>query len=146
MKTQKSLFLQRTVRFGDIDSAGVIHFHNLFRWCHEAWEESMESYGLKMVDIFPSSTQKESSLSIALPIVHCESDFFAPIFIGDELDIHLIPTRLNLGSFQVQYKFQRGSQNVAVSLIRHRSINSKNRELCDLPEILGRWIEESIHH
>ena len=133
--------MKRIVRFGDIDAAGVIHFHNLFRWCHEAWEESMENFGLKAIDIFPSSTKIDSSFSIALPIVHCEADFFAPIVIGDELDIQILPMKLNAGSCQIQYNFQRGSQNVAVALLRHRSIDFKDRNLCDLPESVDRWIE-----
>jgi 1,4-dihydroxy-2-naphthoyl-CoA hydrolase len=30
------LQLQRTVRFGDTDAAGVMPFLQLMRWCHEA--------------------------------------------------------------------------------------------------------------
>ena len=29
------LELRRVVRFGDTDAAGVMHFHQLLRWCHE---------------------------------------------------------------------------------------------------------------
>ena len=47
------LFLKRIVRFGDTDAAGVIHFHQLLRWCHEAWEESLELYGLPTNTVFP---------------------------------------------------------------------------------------------
>ena len=32
------LQLHRKVRFGDTDAAGVMHFHQLLRWSHEAWE------------------------------------------------------------------------------------------------------------
>ena len=42
MKANSWLVLEKKVKFGDCDSAGVIHFHNLFRWAHESWEESME--------------------------------------------------------------------------------------------------------
>ena len=40
------LQLHRVVRFGDTDAAGVMHFHQLLRWCHEAWEESLEARAL----------------------------------------------------------------------------------------------------
>ncbi len=142
MEKNKPSF-KRIVRFGDIDSAGVIHFHNLFRWCHEAWEESMGYYGVKALDIFPSAAQEESNVSIALPIVHCEADFYAPIYIDDELSILLFPTHLNEGSFQVKYKFQRGTQKVSDALLKHRSINSINRTPCNLPAMIVRWIEEN---
>ena len=46
MKPADWLILQKKVRFGDCDSAGVIHFHNLLKWSHEAWEESIEILSL----------------------------------------------------------------------------------------------------
>ena len=38
MEATNWLRLERTVRFGDTDAAGVIQFHQLLRWCHEAYE------------------------------------------------------------------------------------------------------------
>ena len=46
MRVNNWLALEKNIKFGDCDSAGVIHFHNLFRWAHESWEESMEIYGI----------------------------------------------------------------------------------------------------
>ena len=51
MKPTDWLILQKKVRFCDCDSAGVIHFHNLLKWSHEAWEESIEIYGITYKDI-----------------------------------------------------------------------------------------------
>ena len=43
--------LCRSVRFGETDAdqgaAGVMHFQQLLRWCHEAYEESLERFGLE---------------------------------------------------------------------------------------------------
>ena len=47
------LLLCRTVRFGDTDGAGVMHFHQLLRWCHEAYEESLERFGIPADQVFP---------------------------------------------------------------------------------------------
>jgi 1,4-dihydroxy-2-naphthoyl-CoA hydrolase len=66
------LLLCRTVRFGDTDAAGVMHFHHLLRWCHEAYEESLELYGLPAAEIFPTPGHIPA---IALPLVHCSADF-----------------------------------------------------------------------
>nr|WP_269623564.1 acyl-CoA thioesterase [Prochlorococcus marinus] len=147
MKREDFLHLQRTVRFGDTDAAGVIHFHHLLRWCHEAWEESLENYGLQAVEIFPSSKDLAVDLSIALPIVHCEADFFSPIRISEKLAIELCPVRLDISSFEVQYKFQSDRSNVAVALIRHRSINPDTRSLCELPNKIHLWLESAaVNH
>ena len=67
MKPSDWLILQKKVRFGDCDSAGVIHFHNLLKWSHEAWEESIEIYGIPCNDIFPDFSIRKSQ--IIFPIV-----------------------------------------------------------------------------
>jgi len=58
MKSINWLNLKRRVRFGDCDSANVIHFHNLLKWSHEAWEESMDKYGI------PNQSPKRGMFSI----------------------------------------------------------------------------------
>jgi len=62
MKPADWLILQKKVRFGDCDSAGVIHFHNLLKWSHEAWEESIEIYGIPYQDIFPDFSIRKSKI------------------------------------------------------------------------------------
>ena len=83
MKPSDWLILQKKVRFGDCDSAGVIHFHNLLKWSHEAWEESIEIYGIPFQDIFPDFSIRKSQ--IIFPIVNCEANFLATIKLGDLL-------------------------------------------------------------
>ncbi len=144
IKSQEWLCQERIVRFGDIDGAGVIHFHNLLRWCHEAWEESLDNYGLSSIDIFPSTSNRQSCHPIALPIVHCEADFFSPIRIGNELLVKLLPRKLDVRSFEVKYLFLIGKdKSVASALIRHFAINSALTEPSDLPEGIDRWLEAS---
>ena len=53
------LQLHRVVRFGDTDAAGVMHFHQLLRWCHEAWEESLEAQGIAAEAVFPGCRGQE---------------------------------------------------------------------------------------
>ena len=89
MKPADWLILQKKVRFGDCDSAGVIHFHNLLKWSHEAWEESIDIYGIPCQDIFPDFSISKSQ--IIFPIVNCEANFFAPIKIGDLLKVKIAP-------------------------------------------------------
>ena len=137
------LLLKRIVRFGETDAAGVIHFHNLLRWCHEAWEESLQRYGIRLSDIFPSGCQQVGLLEVGMPIVHCKADFRLPIKTGDQLAISLLPEKISIDSFQVQSTFQRDGENVALGLIRHLAINSQTRQRCELPESINRWIEAS---
>ena len=66
------------VRFGDTDAAGVMHFHQLLRWCHEAWEESLEAQGIAAEAVFPGCRGQERWPDVALPVVHCLRTFSDP--------------------------------------------------------------------
>ena len=143
MNPENWLLLRRVVRFGDTDAAGVMHFHQLFRWCHESWEESLEHYGLTPAEIFPGNRNSEATPEVALPIVHCQADFRSPIQTGDALVVELRPESLNPNSFQVHFEFRCGDHIAAHALIRHLAINAQTRHRCALPEGIDRWLEAS---
>jgi|688.fasta_scaffold69505_3 1,4-dihydroxy-2-naphthoyl-CoA hydrolase len=140
MDSDSWLLLCRTVRFGDTDAAGVLHFPRLLDWCHQAYEESLERYGLAASDIFPSP---HHTPAVALPVVHCQADFLAPLVVGDPLNIRLEPRRLDPGSFELQYCFLKEQQPAARALSRHLAIDSASRRRCPLPPAINRWLEAS---
>jgi len=74
------LEIPRTVRFSDTDAAGVMHFQHLLGWCHQAWEDSLEQFGIPVGAVFPGGRSDQPS--VALPIVHCHADFRAPMYVG----------------------------------------------------------------
>ena len=138
------LFLQRTVRFGETDAAGVVHFLQLFKWCHEAWEESLEKYGIVLQDIFPTTQIDISQLDVVLPVVHCEANYFKPLYVGDSINIELYPEKTNDSSFILRFKFKKNAEKVAMANIKHVSINPITREKCSLSKQINLWLEESI--
>ena len=137
------LRLQRNVRFGETDAAGAMHFHQLLRWCHEAWEESLARYGIAAGAIFPGCRDSSLVPTVALPVVHCQADFQRPVHGGDDLTILLEPQRLDPGCFEVKYRFQLKDANVARGLIRHLAIETESRKRCALPEPIDLWLEAS---
>ena len=142
MKPADWLILQKKeVRFGDCDSAGVIHFHNLLKWSHEAWEESIEIYGIPYQDIFPDFALRKSQ--IIFPIVNCEANFLAPIKIGDSLKVKIAPHKINTHLFQVNSFFIKNGNKVAEGKIIHCSLDVDSRKKIELPDQLERWIEAS---
>ena len=152
------LRLERRVRFGDTDAAGVIQFHQLLRWCHEAYEESLERFGISAAEIFPRpqwamdqppgqpATRDTTGAppSIALPIVHCSADYRRPLVCGDCLAISLEPRLLDPGSFEVIYLFTCDGQAAARGLTRHRAITVSTRQACALPAGISTWLAASI--
>ena len=140
MAPQACLELHRRVRFGDTDAAGVVNFAHLLRWCHEAYEESLERFGVAAAEVFPTPG---SLLEVALPIVHCSADYLRPLVCGDAITIRLEPARLDLGSFEVRYSFTSSDQAVAKGLTRHLAIENPSRRRCALPTTINRWLEAS---
>ena len=141
MKPDNWLILKRKVRFGDCDSAGVIHFHNLLRWAHESWEESIDIYGIPHQDIFPDSLfHKNQNI---FPIVNCEATFLSPIKIGDLLTIKILPKKINNHLFKVNTFFFKDQINVAEGKIIHCSLDIDSKIKVKLPDKLERWIEAS---
>ena len=141
--TSTWLQLQRSVRFGDTDAAGVMHFHQLLRWCHEAYEESLERFGLTAASVFPRPEWVGASPEVALPIVYCQAEFWRPLVVGDQLQINLRPAALGPEGFEVSYSFERDRKPVAQGLTRHLAIAAAERQRCPLPEGIRRWLESS---
>ena len=134
------LLLCRSVRFGETDAAGVMHFHQLLRWCHEAYEESLERFGLEPATLFPTPGHQ---LELLLPITHCSADFLAPLICGDPLAIALAPQSLDTTAFEVTYRFSSAGRPVASGLTRHQCIAAADRRRAPLPDGLQRWLEAS---
>ena len=134
------LHLQRTVRFADTDAAGVVQFQQLLRWCHEAYEESLERFGISAALIFPNPLAAAPP-AVALPIVHCSADYRAPLTCGDVVAIELRPQRCDPGCFAVHYHLQCHGRTVATAVTRHRAIEASSRQRCPLPEVMDQWLE-----
>ena len=139
MKPSDWKILNRKVRFGDCDSAGVIHFHNLLRWSHESWEESIEIYGIPYQEVFPDLSERNNK--IIFPIVNCEANFFSPIKVGNFLEIKILPKKINNHLFQVNSLFMKNEIKVAEGKLIHCSIDFGSKEKVQLPDELEKWIE-----
>ncbi len=137
------LCLKRTVRFGETDAAGVVYFLELFRWCHETWEESLEKYGIVLQDIFPTNQINTSQLDVALPVTHCEANYFQPLYVGDTINIELNPEKINDSSFVLRFKLKKNGEKIGTANIKHVSINPITREKCALSKQINLWLHES---
>ena len=126
------------MRFGDTDAAGVMHFHQLLRWCHEAYEESLERFGIASQDIFPTPGHQ---LKLLLPITHCSADYLAPLVCGDPLAIALQPRQLDPTAFEVAYNFSSAGRPVARGLTRHQCISAAERRKAPMPDVVQRWLD-----
>ena len=138
------LNLNRTVRFGETDSAGVIHFYQVLKWCHESWEESLEIYGVNLKEIFPKiNCENKSTFSVLLPIVYCDAGFLKPISTGDNLKVCLHPKFINSSEFEIKTTFFREEMYVAYGMLRHVALDSLSMSKSSIPKIISDWVSDS---
>ncbi|QLE57740.1 thioesterase family protein [Nostoc sp. TCL26-01] len=126
----------RTIKFSDTDAAGVVYFANILSICHEAYEESLAASGINMQEFFTNP-------SVAFPIVHANVDFFRPIFCGDKILVQLVPQKLGLEKFEINYEISLDAVVVAKAITRHVCIDAISRSKQELSAEITQWLESN---
>ena len=68
-----------------------------------------------------------------LPIVHAESDYKSPVFVGDIITIAIRVGQIGKTSFSFDYTLKRGKTLVGTAKTVHVTINQKTRKKIPLP-------------
>lgn len=98
-----------TIRFGDIDYAGIVYYPRIVHFFHVA----MEEFFSKGLGNDYAHVLKEHRLG--LPTVHLEVDFRRPFQFGDRVDVEVFVERLGNRSLHWRYRiFQRNSDEISV--------------------------------
>jgi 1,4-dihydroxy-2-naphthoyl-CoA hydrolase len=77
---------QRTIRFQDVDAAGIIFYPRAFELCHDLYVEFLAHAG--------------QPLHVALtgpwiaPIRHAEADYVRPLRFGDQVEVAIVAAHL----------------------------------------------------
>ncbi|MBH8551574.1 acyl-CoA thioesterase [Nostocaceae cyanobacterium CENA357] len=124
----------RTIRFHDTDAAGVVYFANVLSICHEAYEESLAASGINLKGFFTNA-------SVGFPIVHANADFLRPMYCGENLTISLIPQKLSVDKFEINYEVTNTDVLVAKAITRHVCIDVSSRSKQELPDEMIEWLE-----
>lgn len=125
----------RTIHLADTDAAGVVYFAAVLSMCHEAYEASLQEYGVNLREFF---TNRE----IGIPIVQAQVNFFRPLFCGDRLAIELMAKQLKESEFEIEYKLESCTprEYVAQGKTRHVCISLQTRERTAIPETMLKWL------
>ncbi|HYW19325.1 MAG TPA: thioesterase family protein [Nodularia sp. (in: cyanobacteria)] len=133
-----SFIYNRTIRLQDTDAAGVVYFANVLCMCHEAYEASLEASSIDIKAFFTHP-------SVAFPVVQASVDFFRPMFCGDKLEMSLIPHKLDVNKFEVNYQIMVENVLVAKAVTRHVCIDAISRTKQDLSAEIIQWLETNRH-
>lgn len=125
-----TMFTYKTkIRLHDTDAAGIIFFANQLKLVHDAYEDLLEEFGWSFEKMLKGT-------NYFLPIVHAESDYKTPVFVGDHIVIGIKVGHIGTTSFSFEYTLKRGKTLVGTAKTVHVTIDQKSRQKITLPAAL----------
>jgi len=123
------MFVWRTtVKLHDTDAAGLLFYGHQFKMAHDCYEAMLESIGLPM-----AWWMRESDCF--LPIVHAESDYLRPLFVGDKIEIHLHVEKIGDSSYTLtQEILDAQGQTVGTVKTVHVVVNKESGRKTSIPD------------
>jgi YbgC/YbaW family acyl-CoA thioester hydrolase len=95
-----------TVRFQDIDAAGIVFFPRIFEYCHDAYVAFLAACG----EPLPAALKTQAW---AGPLIHAEADFLRPLRFGDELRVLIVCGELSGSTLSLGYRLVAGEAEPA---------------------------------
>ncbi len=99
-----------TVKFSEVDMAGVVFFSRFFEYAHSAFEAFFEHIGWSFAHVFNEGKW-------GFPLVHAEADYQAPARIGDDLTVQLAVAKLSDSSFTMRYQITLANGKAVASVL-----------------------------
>ncbi len=123
------------IRLHDTDAAGVIFFANQLKIVHSAYEELLEECGWGFRTMLKGK-------NYFLPIVHAESDYKTPVFVGDKIVVSVKVGLIGRTSFSLEYALKRAKTLVGTAKTVHVTVRQKTLKKIPLPTALRRALEQ----
>lgn len=119
---------RQTVRFGEVDRAGMVYYPRLLHYLHVA----MESFFSEVLGIDYPRFLAEHGLGF--PTVHLEADFRRPLRYGDRIEVEAVVEEVGRSSVRWRYAVFRDGDPEPAATARLVTVNmdldaSAKREL-----------------
>ena len=121
-----------TVRFADVDAAGLVYYPVLFHYCHVAIEEFFAARcGVRYERLVADER-------VGFPVVNARAEFFAPLVYGDEVEVEVSVSRTGRSSATFEYAVRRAADGklCARAALVQASMNLDERRAVPVPEHL----------
>ena len=96
--------LALTVRWSEVDPAGILFYPRYFEWFDLGTEALFESLGLRWPEMFPAER------IVGVPIVESGARFSSPVRWGDEVRIKTDVTEVHAKTFRVEHEVSVGAR------------------------------------
>lgn len=121
---------QTKIKLHETDAAGLLFFGNQFKIIHDAYECVLENFGFSFAELLKGR-------DFFLPIVHAESDFKKPLFVGDVIEIQVTVDEIGKTSFSFAYTLLDAAQDiVGTAKTVHVTMDKKKQAKIPLPQEL----------
>jgi len=120
----------KTITLRDADGAGVLFFARYLALAHDVYEEFMASRGISFRQIIEDGHW-------ILPVVHAESDYHKPLWMGDRVNIRLTVAEITKRSVSLEYEFVTPDGDIAARCKTvHVAVDKRAGRAMPLPDEL----------
>ncbi len=126
---------QTKIKLHQTDAAGLLFFSHQFEIIHDAYESLLEEIDFGFAELIRNQ-------DFFLPIVHAESDYKKPLFVGDVIEIQVMVESIATTSFIFSYQlFNTKKEIVGTARTVHVTVDKKTQKKIPLPELLRNKIK-----
>lgn len=125
-----SAFIEpRSIRFQDIDAAGIIFYPRVLEMFHDAYAALLAFAGTPLRDVMT----KDSWIA---PVRHAEADYFRPLRLGDEVLVEISRAHLTETETTLGYRIVRsqGGEVCVVGQVVHTFVDRATFKRIAMPE------------
>ncbi|NPA44534.1 MAG: acyl-CoA thioesterase, partial [Chlorobi bacterium] len=95
------------IRFGEVDSMGIVWHGNYVKYLEDAREEFGKKYGLGYMDVY-------NNYGFMLPIVKLDIDYKNQLFYGDEAEMTISIIENPASKLIFEYELRRKKDNLLI--------------------------------
>lgn len=101
-----------TVRFNEVDRAGIAFFGRVFEYCHEAFEELLVAGGSSLAAVFDEE-------GWGMPLVHADADYSKPLRLSERIAVSVEVERLGRTSLTLAFEVRGATEADLRARVRH---------------------------
>jgi YbgC/YbaW family acyl-CoA thioester hydrolase len=128
---------RRTVRFQDVDAAGIIFFARVLEYFHDAYVSLLDAGGSPLHLVLRERRW-------AAPLRHAEADYLKPLVFGDIIEVAIVRAHVEPTEVAFGYRIEKADGEVAaVGQTVHTFVHPASFRRAEIPPDL-RLVFEKI--
>ena len=127
------------IRFGEVDSMGIVWHGNYVKYLEDAREEFGRKYGLGYMDVY-------NNHGFMLPIVKLDIDYKNQLFYGDDAEMTISIIENPASKLIFEYELRRKKDNLLIlnAISIQVFMNSKRKLELNTPPFFEKWKNDNF--